>query len=191
MSGSRLLKSRPTPCCGRVTNTIFMKLRYLIDKTVKYLLVLLLAGIVANVLLQVISRYIFDSPLGFTDELASFMLIWLGLLGAAYTTGTKQHLAIEIIHQYLNAEKHKYLQLFINTAISAFAISVLVAGGGWLVYTSFLFGQTSAVLKMPIGYVYLIAPLAGLLIIYYCADDIRHEFKGRADYQPEPEEPGL
>lgn len=154
-----------------------MKLRDLIDKTVKNLLIILMAGILLNVLLQVISRYIFKSPLGFTEELASYMLIWVGLLGAAYATGTRQHLAIELIHQYIKYGKHKYLELFTNTTTSVFAISVLLIGGGWLVYTSFLFGQTSAVLKIPIGYVYLVAPLAGLLILYYNIDNTRREFK--------------
>jgi hypothetical protein len=54
--------------------------------------------LVLDVLWQVVSRYLLSSPSSFTDELAGFLLIWVGFIGAAYTTGLKGHLAIDILH---------------------------------------------------------------------------------------------
>lgn len=148
-----------------------MRLRNRIDQAVRWLLICLMSIIVLDVLLQVVSRYLFRSPLGFTDELAGFLLIWVGLLGSAYATGEKQHLAIDLISLKFTPEKRRYLELVISFFVIAFAVGVLVVGGVWLVYTSFLFGQLSASLQIPLGYVYLIVPLSGLLIVYYSIDN--------------------
>ena len=48
-----------------------------------------------------------------------------------------------------------------------FALTVMVIGGIWLVYTRFFLGQISAALELPLGYVYLVLPLTGVLIMYY------------------------
>ena len=153
-----------------------MKLRTLIDQVVRLLLVVLMSMIVLDVLLQVISRYLFQSPFGFTDELAGYLLIWLGLTGSAYATGEKQHLAIDLISMRFSPEKRRYLEVFISILTIVFAASVFLGGGGWLVYTSFSFGQISASLEIPLGFVYLIVPISGVLIIYYCIDNMRQSF---------------
>ena len=59
---------------------------------------------VANVLWQVYHALrARASPSGFTDELARYLLIWLGLLGAAYAVGQRMHLAIDLLPRALDA----------------------------------------------------------------------------------------
>lgn len=151
--------------------------RVIIDKLVRSILVVLMSVITLDVLLQVVSRYLFQSPLGFTDELAGYLLIWVGLLGAAYATGERQHLAIDLISHKLNITNRKYLEVLISIFIAFFVICVFVVGGSWLVYTSFLFGQVSAAMELPLGYVYMVVPLSGILIIYYLIDNTIIYFK--------------
>lgn len=151
-----------------------MGLRNTIDQGVRGILVVLMSLIVVDVSLQVISRYLFQSPFAFTDELAGYLLIWLGLLGSAYATGEKQHLAIDLISGSFSAQNKKYLDMLINFLVISFALAVLVVGGIWLVYTSFIFGQVSASLQLSLGYVYSVVPLSGLLIIYYSIDNTRN-----------------
>ncbi|MEQ9443342.1 MAG: TRAP transporter small permease [Cyclobacteriaceae bacterium] len=152
-------------------------MRAMIDRVVRGLLVILMTMIVLDVSIQVISRYLFQSPLGFTDELAGYLLIWLGLLGSAYATGEKQHLAIDLISGSFSTKNKRYLDLLINFLVIAFALGVLGIGGIWLVYTSFLFGQVSAALELSLGYVYLVVPISGLLITYYSIDNTFNELR--------------
>lgn len=154
-----------------------MGMRAMIDRVVRGLLVILMTMIVLDVSIQVISRYLFQSPLGFTDELAGYLLIWLGLLGSAYATGEKQHLAIDLISGSFSTKNKRYLDLLINFLVIAFALGVLGIGGIWLVYTSFLFGQVSAALELSLGYVYLVVPISGLLITYYSIDNTFNELR--------------
>lgn len=45
--------------------------------------------------LQVLSRYVFEAPLPWTEELARFLLVWVAFLGSASVTRRKMHIAVE------------------------------------------------------------------------------------------------
>lgn len=148
-----------------------MILRDKINRILEVALVFLLAILVLDVLWQVISRYILASPSSFTDELAGFLLIWVGLLGAAYVTGKNEHLAIDLLLQRSSPERKRILSIIINVFIGLFAFAVLITGGTWLVYTRFYLEVKSAALEIPLGYVYTILPLGGIIILYFSADN--------------------
>lgn len=160
-----------------------MRLKALIDKILERILVVLMIVLVLDVLWQVLSRYVnkflannFDIQIptvfyAFTDELAGFLLIWVALAGAAYATGKKQHLAIDLLSTKLSDAGKTILSMIINVLIVIFAVSVLIAGGFWLVYSRFYLGQVSAAMEIPIGIVYIIVPVSGLLISYYAVAD--------------------
>ena len=149
-----------------------MKLRNIVDKILERAVVILMGALVLDVLWQVASRYLFQDPSSFTDELAGFLLIWVGLLGAAWAAGMKQHLAIDLLSQKLSPERRKYLYILVNILVMLFALAVMVVGGIWLVYTRFYLGQISAAMQIPLGYVYFVVPLSGFLIMYYSIDEI-------------------
>ncbi|PKQ65056.1 C4-dicarboxylate ABC transporter permease [Labilibaculum filiforme] len=138
-----------------------------LDRILEKLLISLMCILVLDVLWQVLSRYILASPSSFTDELAGFLLIWVGLLGAAYVAGQKQHLAIDLLLQKSAPAKQKHLLRFINVCIALFALGVMIIGGSWLVITRFQFEVSSAALQIPLGYIYLVLPLSGLITLYY------------------------
>lgn len=147
-------------------------MRTQIDRYISGFLIVLMAVMVLNVLWQVASRYLLNDPSGFTDELAGFLMIWVGLIGAAYATGKGLHLAIDILHESAGPATRKRLDLIINLLIAFFAITVLMTGGGRLVYLTMFLEQKSANLEVPLGYVYLAIPLSGLLIAFYALHNI-------------------
>ncbi|MFC2087591.1 TRAP transporter small permease [Bacteroidota bacterium] len=138
-----------------------------IDKILELFLIILMTVLVLDVLWQVFSRYVLTNPSSFTDELAGFLLIWLGLFGAAFVTGANQHLAIDILHAKLNNKNRKRITLLIQVLIFTFSLTVMIIGGIWLVISRFYLGQISAAIEIPLGYVYLVLPVSGILICYY------------------------
>ncbi len=149
-----------------------MKHRAIIDKFLGWLVTIFMGVLVINVLWQVTSRFVIGHPSSFTDELAGYLLIWVGLLGAAYATGQKQHLAIDLISRKMSPERKRVLDTTINSLIIIFAISILIIGGSNLVYITFHLNQISSALRLPVGYVYSVIPISGLFIIYYAVTDI-------------------
>ena len=147
-------------------------IRKQIDKFLAVALIVTMTVLVIDVVWQVLARYIVKSPSSFTDELARYLLIWVGLLGSAYAMGKKKHLAIDILPSKLTGKPRIYLDNFISILIIAFASLVLVVGGIRLVYITLNLEQTSPALGIPLGYVYLVLPFSGLLIIFYALYDI-------------------
>jgi TRAP-type C4-dicarboxylate transport system permease small subunit len=135
-------------------------------------LVLIMALRVLNVLWQVFSRYLLGSPSPFTEELARYLMIWVGLLGAAYASAKKMHVAIDILPSRAKPKTQKKLSKLVSCCIIAFALIALVAGGLRLVYISYLLGQSSPALQIPLAAVYSVIPVSGLLIVYFKINDL-------------------
>jgi TRAP-type C4-dicarboxylate transport system permease small subunit len=149
-----------------------MKFRSFIDRVLEFLLVAIMGLLVLDVLWQVISRYLLQSPSSFTDELARFLLIWVGILGAAYATGQKLHLAIDVWINRFSSANRQIVDRFINIAVALFGLLVMVIGGINLINILLKSGNISPALSIPIGYVYAVIPFSGLLIIYYSLFDL-------------------
>jgi TRAP-type C4-dicarboxylate transport system permease small subunit len=144
-----------------------MKFEQRLNKILEVFLVILMSVLVVDVLWQVFSRYLLASPSSFTDELAGYLLIWVGMLGAAYVAGRQEHLAIDIVLQRSKPAAKKRLSLIIHLMILFFAVAVMVVGGIILMYTRFVLEVKSAALQLPLGYVYIVMPISGLIIVYY------------------------
>lgn len=147
-------------------------MRTIIDKYLGHLLVLLMMVMTLDVLWGVLTRYVFGSQADWSEELARFLLIWIGLLGAAYAAGQKMHLAIDLLMPKLDESKQRSLTIFINGLIILFAFAVLVVGGFRLIYLTQLLGQLSAALRIPMYLIYMVIPISGLLVIYYKIHDL-------------------
>ena len=130
-------------------------------------LALLMAIMTLDVLWGVFTRYAIGAQASWSEELARFLLIWIGILGAAYASGQNMHLAIDLVSPKLSKASNRWLNLFIRGLIIAFALFVLVIGGTRLIYISQVLGQLSPALRVPMSVVYAVVPLSGLLIIYY------------------------
>ena len=139
----------------------------IVDRALGWVLVVLMGIAVSNVLWQVFTRFVLANPSSFTDELARYLLIWIGLLGASYAAGMQMHLAIDLLPTRLTGRPRFYLGVLIEACIFLFALSVLVIGGIYLVALTLSLGQTSAALHVPLGYVYLALPMSGFLMMFY------------------------
>jgi TRAP-type C4-dicarboxylate transport system permease small subunit len=148
-----------------------------LDKAIAALVVILMALMVFNVTWQVLSRYVVQNPSSFTDELSRYMLIWLGMLGAAYVAGQEQHIAIDLLPNRLVGKPKMKLMMLINVIVLFFAFSVMVLGGINLVYITFILGQKSATMQIPLAYIYTILPFSGVLVIYYQIFQISNHFR--------------
>jgi TRAP-type C4-dicarboxylate transport system permease small subunit len=138
-----------------------------VDTVLGWVLAAMMGFATLNVLWQVFTRYVLGDPSAYTDELSRYLLIWVGLLGASYAAGKRMHLAIDLLPTRLTGRAHEALGLVIDGVIFLFALGVMVFGGARLVALTLMLEQTSAALRVPLGYVYLALPVSGLLIMFY------------------------
>lgn len=138
-----------------------------IDKYLGGILSILMVLMTLDVLWGVFTRYALGSQASWSEELARFLLIWIGILGAAYAAGQRMHLAIDLLSPKLSPANQKIHFLLIKYLIIGFVFFALVIGGCRLIYISHTLGQTSAALQVPMSIVYGVLPISGLLIIFY------------------------
>ncbi len=147
----------------KLSDLIFIK----VNRLIEIFLVAIFALLVLDVLGQVFSRYILNISFAFTEELARFSLIWLSLLGAAYLNAKREHLSMDFLYQKCSNPIKKRISILIEICIILFALVVMVIGGGNLVYITLHLDQLSGTLRIPLGYIYAILPISGLLIICF------------------------
>lgn len=165
-----------------------------------FVLTVLAFALVACVVWQVASRYahpvmafllgwsgafwhwlepFMPKPSTSTDELARFMFMWVGLLGAAQASALKQHLAIDLLAMRLQGVARRTLHIVIECCMIVFASLVMVYGGSVLAAKTFASAQVTPALQLPMGYVYLVVPLAGVLLVFFAlvaiVDELRRE----------------
>lgn len=142
-------------------------LRQRIDKWVSTFLIIILSIMVVNVLWQVFTRFFTASPSSFTEELARYLMIWLGILGGAYVAGKNEHVAITVFTKKQKPKRQQQIQIFVRLTIVAFAFVGMVIGGCRLVFITFILNQYSPALGIPLAAVYAVIPISGLLIMFY------------------------
>ena len=96
------------------------RLRSQVDRALAAVLATLLASLVVVVCWQVVTRFVLERPSSVTEELARFLLIWLGLLGGAHALGQGMHLSID----YLGSRLPNLRPLLLNIGLGVcFAFS--------------------------------------------------------------------
>ena len=147
------------------------RLRSFVDTALERVLVVLVAAMVLNIVWQVATRFILREPSAYTEELARFLLIWTGLLGACLAWRRRMHLSIRLFGAATADPPARWLQLVTLISSAMLFVFVFVVGGGRLVWLSFELEQRSAALGWSLGYVYLAIPLSGLVLLVYVLSD--------------------
>ena len=137
-----------------------------------WLLVALMGVMVVDVSWQVLSRFVFGAPSSFTEELAGFLLIWIGLFGAAYGFRSRAHLGIDLVVSGLGGAWRRRAEVLAHLLVALFALTTMVGGGLRLVQLAFRLEQISAAMGVLMGYVYLALPLSGALIILFSVESM-------------------
>jgi len=149
---------------------MFANIRRVLDNILEVLVTVAMVVLVIDVVWQVFSRYILENPSSWTEELATFLMIWVGLLGGSVALGRGAHLGIDYFVGKLSQRKRLYTEIFVFLAVAVFSILVLIIGGTDLVRSTFAVGEVSAALKIPMGYVYLALPISGFFLTLYSID---------------------
>ena len=159
----------------------------IINKIVAKILIILMAAIVLDVTWQVVTRFILRNPSSFTEELAGFLLIWIGLLGASHALYTKAHLGIDLLTYKLEGSRRRVIDITIYTFVLLFALFVMVIGGFKLVNLTLSLNQISPAVNIKMGYVYIVLPASGILMMLYSFGFILQALKGSEEKSQKPQ----
>ncbi len=144
---------------------------------------------VLTVIWQVFTRFVLRNPSSWTEELAIFLLIWIGLLGSAVALHRRAHLGLDFLVARLPERAARLTTIFAALCVVAFAGGVLLVGGSGLVRTILMNRQISPALGWPMGYVYLALPISGFFLTLYALEFIWEEIQALRGRRVAPQQP--
>jgi TRAP-type C4-dicarboxylate transport system permease small subunit len=143
---------------------ILVQIKECMVKLLEWILILLVAGLVLDVLWQVFSRFVLNDPSSWTDELATLLIIWVAMIGASVAFIRNNHLGVDYFVGKLKPRPRLISEILVQGLICLFAVTVLLLGGAKLVTLTLLTDQVSPALLVKMGHVYMALPLSGLVI---------------------------
>lgn len=87
---------------------------------------LCLAMIIITITAGIISRYVFDSPFSWTEELAIFLFVWISFLGANVTAANNKHVVVDLVSEKLNHKARLVMQAINSILILAFLVVLML-----------------------------------------------------------------
>lgn len=142
-----------------------------LSNLVETLLALAFAGVVLITFAQVIARYVFDSSLAWSEEMARWLNITVAMIGGAIAVQRGVHMTVDIFHNRLPSSVLKAIRLLRNFLVAIFALAMGVPGWQLAMITM---GIPSPSMQVPQGIAYLIMPItAALIMVYLFVDAIQ------------------
>jgi TRAP-type C4-dicarboxylate transport system permease small subunit len=137
----------------------------MLDRVLAWCCVVLFTALVLDVGWQVFTRQVLNSPSGWSEELAKYLFIWLGLLGAAWVFGQRGHVAADLAVQRMPEKVQRVTAVLVQLCTLAFAALALIWGGYQVVHLTW--DQTLPGLPLNVGWMYLALPISGVIIAFY------------------------
>jgi TRAP-type C4-dicarboxylate transport system permease small subunit len=114
-----------------------------------------------------------------TEELARFLLIWVGMLGAALAFGKNAHLGMDYFVGKLHSDVQRWMRVFTWVVVLFFAWAVLCQGGWALMQRTLEMGQETPALGLRKGWVYLAVPVSGAFTMLFAAVNLVTCLRGK------------
>jgi TRAP-type C4-dicarboxylate transport system permease small subunit len=127
------------------------------------LIVLLLAAMALMVFANVALRFLTDHSILWVEEVSRYAMIWLTFLGAGLVLRHGGHIGIDALQAKFPA-RAAAIRGFIFTLLLMFCAFV-----AWIAtrYAMLAWTQTTPVLQVPVGFVYLALPIGFALLIVH------------------------
>jgi len=115
---------------------------------------------------EVFIREIFGKPTIWTNEITSYLLVWVGLLGVVYAYDRGAHVSVDLVFRRLNAQIQRFLNVITAVLILLFGLCICVYGYKywWLGYC--MGWKHFGILDVPMSYTRIALPIAGLLLLF-------------------------
>ena len=126
------------------------------------------------ILIEVLTRYILQSPLSVAEEYGGYMLVAITFLGLSYTWKERGHVRVELVINVLSLKLQSWRRLITLIMATAFAL-IMIKASYDLVSYSYLFGTRSGSwLRTPLIWPQIVLIIgAVLLFIQLIAELIR------------------
>ena len=153
----------------------------LVERLIDAAAIAAFSGIFLCVIAQVVLRYIFNNPLTWSEELARYLFIWCAFLGWLVASRRHSHLAMKFVVDRLPGSVQTVIGVLIQAATLWFAW-LLGSRGLQLVRNNW--DVENVAVPFNLGVVYLIEPIAAVVIAIYACIALTEALRGTRPAPP-------
>jgi len=107
---------------------------------------------------QIVCRLLFDMPLSWSEEAATYLFVWWVYMGAALAVRTGNHLGIDTLTRLFSRRWARANFVFVHVCMLAFTL--LLVGYGMLLAMRTM-ADLTPVTRVPFGILFFIQPISG------------------------------
>ena len=149
----------------------YQKIRAALCRGLEWGVMFTMGVLVVVVMIQIFAR-VFELDCGWTEEVATYLLIWAGLLGASVGFARNSHLGIDYLVDKTGKSSRRLIDVMVQLIVIFFAVYPMIWGGGKVVADTLMRGQVSTALQVPMGYIYLAIPISGAFIALFAIEKL-------------------
>ena len=159
------------------------RLLFIAERSIDAAAIVAFTGIFLCVFLQVILRYVFNSPMTWSEELARYLFIWCAFLGWIIASRRNSHLTMNFAVTRMPPRAQVGIAAVMQLATLLFAW-ILGTSGAKLVANNW--DVENVAVPFNLGVVYLIEPVAAVAIAVYALLMLADALRGwRSSATPE------
>jgi TRAP-type C4-dicarboxylate transport system permease small subunit len=127
----------------------------------RWALIAMLAAMATMVFANVALRFLTDASILWVEEVSRYLMIWLTFLGAGLVLRYGGHVGIDTLQEALPRRAAAIRRGIVSLLLAFFAFMIVIS----LRYAVLTWGQTTPVLGIPVGAVYLAMPIGFALLV--------------------------
>jgi len=120
------MRARSPKAAGVSRQSFGQRLDVLLIRLTEPVTALLVALEVVILFAGVVSRYVFHSPLTWSDELASILFLWLAMLGAVIALRRSEHMRLTAVASRLPASARRGLETIAALVVIVFVLLIIL-----------------------------------------------------------------
>jgi TRAP-type C4-dicarboxylate transport system permease small subunit len=129
----------------------------------RWVVIAILAAMASMVFANVVLRFSTDRSILWVEEVSRYLMIWLTFLGAGVVLRYGGHIGIDTLQERM-PQSAPWIRAVIFAVMLTFFAVMLWLG---IRYAALTWGQTTPVMQIPIGAVYLAMPIGFALMIVH------------------------
>jgi len=134
-----------------------------LDRLIGWGLALCLGVMTCIVFISVIFRYVLNSPLTWTEELASLLFAWVTFVGAYVAFRSRSHISIDTLVIFLPPAVRQWVARFVDICV-LLLLALFLWEGASLTMTTW--SLEFPAMEISRGYLYLAIPVGAVLMAF-------------------------
>ena len=132
-----------------------------VNGVVRWVVIVLMLVMTVTVSLQIVFRYVFNIPLGWSEEMARFSFVWVSFFGASALMRVREHVNVTVFVDNVPPRLRAVCVLAANFCALIFAYYFVVGG---IALTTNEWAQLAPAMQIPMGWVYVVIPISAVLM---------------------------